>query len=306
MNQKSDLTYPMQLGLLLLLAGVCLVLAALVVAMVGPHIMHRSDFIAAMSDPENADAARWLNTIAAFFSFFVPALILALIVSRRPFAHLGFNGRMSINQVLLVVVITFAGMVLGGALGELNERIPLPANWYAQFKKLEDTYKAAMMAMATMRSLPEYISALIVIAAAPALFEEVLFRGSLQQIMIGLTKNKWAGIIITSVLFSAIHLSYFGFLPRVALGIILGLVFYYGRNIWLNIFLHFLNNALIVTQLYMVSRQGRSIEKTLDESMPIWWGAIAIVVLVIIFRAFRTQSAKLVPDAHSSHENIVS
>jgi membrane protease YdiL (CAAX protease family) len=60
------------------------------------------------------------------------------------------------------------------------------------------------------------------LAAAPALFEEVLFRGGFQQVFVGWTKNKWAGIIITSILFSAIHFSYFGFLPRLALGIGIG------------------------------------------------------------------------------------
>jgi membrane protease YdiL (CAAX protease family) len=149
-----------------------------------------------------------------------------------------------------------------------------------------------------------------VLAAAPAVFEEVLFRGGFQQVFVGWTKNKWAGIIITSLLFSAIHFSYFGFLPRVALGMVLGLIFYYSKNIWLNIILHFLNNAFVVTQLYLLSRQGKPIEKTIDETMPIWWGAIGLMLLVVFFRAFRQQSEKVLvaeeKNIYSSHENMIS
>jgi membrane protease YdiL (CAAX protease family) len=164
--------------------------------------------------------------------------------------------------------------------------------------------------MANMKSFEDYLLALLVLAAAPALFEEVLFRGGFQQVFIGWTKSKWAGIIITSLLFSAIHFSYFGFLPRVALGMVLGLIFYHSKNIWLNILLHFLNNAFVVTQLYIVSRQGKSLEKTMDESMPIWWGIIALVVLAILFKAFIKESNKVLfaqeHSIHSSPENILS
>lgn len=123
-------------------------------------------------------------------------------------------------------------------------------------------------------------------------------------------KSKWTGIIITSILFSAIHFSYFGFLPRVVLGLVLGLIFYYSKNIWLNILLHFLNNALVVTQLYIVGKQGKSIEKAVDENVPIWWGAFALVVVIILLRSFKKESNRVLAvkqiAIHSSPENILS
>jgi membrane protease YdiL (CAAX protease family) len=132
---------------------------------------------------------------------------------------------------------------------------------------------------------------MLVMALAPAIFEEVLFRGSFQQVFVGWTKNAWAGIIITSILFSAIHFSFFGFLPRIALGLILGLIFFYTNNLWLSILLHFLNNGFVVTQLYILTAQGKSIDKVMDETMPIWWGIIALVILVVLFRLLITETA---------------
>ena len=312
MNQKPSIEYPLQFVILLVLLGLFLVLSAFLVPFMGSLLLHVPflQVLPAMNRPENANISRMLNTMASLLAFLLPALILARVVSKRPFTQLGFSTAVSNKQLLLVVVITFASMVLSGALGELNEKIPIPAKWFAKAKALEDAYKAAMLSMAYMKTMGDYVLALLVLAAAPALFEEVLFRGGFQQIFIGWTNNKWTGIIITSVLFSAIHFSYFGFLPRVALGIILGLIFFYSKNIWLNIALHFLNNAFVVTQLYIVSRQGKSIEKTMDESMPIWWGAIAVVVLIVFFKPFKKESDLVLANKgnriDSSPENILS
>lgn len=312
MDQKSSINYPLQFAILLGMLGIFIILSTVLVSLLGSSMLHvpLKQVMTAMNRPENADVSRFLNTTASLLAFLLPALILARIISKRPFAQLGFNTAISSRQVFLVVVITFASMVLSGALGELNERIPIPAKWWAKARALEDTYKVAMMAMAQMKNGADYLLSLIVLAAAPAVFEEVLFRGGFQQVFIGWTKNKWAGIIITSLLFSAIHFSYFGFLPRLALGIVLGLIFYYSKNIWLNILLHFLNNAFVVTQLYILSRQGKPIEKAIDETMPIWWGAIGLVLLVVFFRVFIQQSEKVLAmeekNMYSSHENMIS
>lgn len=95
-----------------------------------------------------------------------------------------------------------------------------------------------------------------------------------------------------------------------ALGVVLGLIFYYSKNIWLSILLHFMNNALVVTQLYVTSRQGKPIEKTMDENVPVWWGAIAVILLLMLFRSFRQESERVLTakeqSIHSSPENILS
>lgn len=310
MNQRPAINYPLQFAFLLGLMGVFIVLSAFLVPFIGSLMLHTPfmQVTSQLNRPENTDVSRFLNTMASLLVFLLPALLLARLVSKQPFAYLGFNTVVSAKQVVWVLLIMFAGIMLSGALGELNEKIPLPARWYARAKALEDEYKSSMMSLANMKTRADYILTLITLAAAPAMFEEILFRGGFQQVFIGWTNNKWAGIIITSILFSAFHFSYFGFLPRLALGVILGLIFLYSKNIWLNIFLHFLNNAFVVTQLYLASRMGRSLEKTMDESVPVWWGIVAFGLLVIFFRSFKKET-NLVLAAHqqqiySSPENI--
>src|SRR6185436_14085401 len=137
------------------------------------------------------------------------------------------------KQVFILVGIVFIAMIVSGVLSEVNEMIPLTKKAESYFKGLEDEYNKEMFAIANMKSTQDYIVSLVIIALLPALFEEMLFRGALQPVMISITRNAFAGILITSILFSAIHMSYYGFLPRLALGLIIGYVFYLSKNLWL-------------------------------------------------------------------------
>lgn len=310
MNQKPLINYPSQFAFLLGLMGVMMMFSVFLVPLLGSLLMH-VPYLQALKElnrPEYVNVSRFLNTFASFLIFFLPSVVLARVMNKRPFAQLGFNNNISGQQVLQVLVITFVSIIFSGSLGQLNEWIPLPASLHAKAKQLEEAYKESMMSMANMKNTTDYVLSLIVLALAPAFFEEVLFRGGFQQVFIGWTKNKWAGIIITSILFSVVHFSYFGFLPRLALGMVLGLIFFYSRNLWLNVLLHFCNNALVVTQLYITSQQGKAVEKTVDENLPVWWGIGALIVLFLLMQSFRRESNRVLSAAasHVSPENIVS
>lgn len=295
MHQKPQISFPAQFVLLLGLLGAFMVFGSILIATLGSSLLDipLSDIPVALNRPENANISRLLNTLATMVVFLLPAIIFARIITPKPFRYLGFNTVFNNKQLLLVVLITFSGMIVSGSLGMLNEHIYLPEKWMTKARALEETYKNAMMNMATMKHKADYLLALLVMALAPAVFEEVLFRGSFQQLLVGWTKSAWIGIFITSMLFSAIHFSYFGFLPRAALGMILGFIFYYTRNLWLSILLHFLNNAFIVSQLYIMSLQGKPVEKAIDDTTPIWWGALALAALVYIFKLLRKESRLL-------------
>lgn len=307
MNQRQQISYPLQFLMLLGLVGLFMIFGSILIAALGSNLLGVSLFQVpdALNRPQNANISRLLNTLATLIAFLVPALVFAKIISKQPLSWLGFNKQINTKQLLMVVLITFAGMVLSGSLGMLNQQIPLSEGLLKQAQQLENTYKNAMMNMAHMTSFTDYLLAMLVMALAPAIFEEVLFRGSFQQVFVGWTKSAWAGIIITSILFSAIHFSFFGFLPRIALGLILGLIFYYTNNLWLSILLHFLNNGFVVTQLYILTAQGKAIDKVMDETMPIWWGSIALILLVVLFRLLIAESTLFKKEKAVTNEEII-
>jgi hypothetical protein len=102
------------------------------------------------------------------------------------------------------------------------------------------------------------------IALLPAICEELYFRGALQRIIIHITKNPSVGIIITGILFSALHFQFEGFLPRMLLGIILGFFYWYSGSIWTSIAGHFFHNAF---QVLVVSYIPRFTIKTPETPM---------------------------------------
>jgi membrane protease YdiL (CAAX protease family) len=291
MQLKPNISYINQLAILLGLVGVSFIIASLAAAGVWMGITGKSLFTMEkdMLNPAFANAAKWTQLVAACIMFFVPAFVFARIINRKPFEQLGFNSLISGKQFFLVICIALSAMALSGALGTLNEMIPIPANWAAKFKKAEEAYNQQLMTIAKMNNWQEYLFSLIVIALAPAIFEEVIFRGAMQRLLQNWFNKAWIAIILTAIIFSLVHFSYYGFLARTALGIVLGYIFFYSRNIWLSILLHFLNNAIAVSILYTMSKRGENPEKALNENFPLIYGAIALVFIVIFMYSYKKE-----------------
>jgi uncharacterized protein len=240
-----------------------------------------------MLNPANVQAVRVLQLVSTFFIFFLPAYFTALIVNKKPLNFLGFHPHFSVRQILLAVGIMMVSLPLVGALSELNKIIPVPAAWAKVFQDLEDTYEKQVKVLSHITTFKDYLISVVVMALGPAIFEETFFRGGMQNLLWQWTRKPWLAIIITSIVFSAIHFSYYGFIPRVALGVVLGLLYYYSGNLWLSILGHFFNNALVVTQIYYLTRQGKSIDEAMNETYPIWIGIIALAALTGLFFIYR-------------------
>ncbi|MEO5595106.1 MAG: type II CAAX endopeptidase family protein [Chitinophagaceae bacterium] len=245
-----------------------------------------------MLNPKFTNAARLMQMVSVLFMFFLPALITARLMSRTPLKWLGYKEGFNWKQLILTVSVIMICLPLVGALGELNQAIPLTKSLETFFKKLEDNYNSQVEALAAMRSPGEFIFSLIVMALFPAVFEETLFRGGLQQILIAWFKKPMVAIVITSLIFSAVHFSYFGFLPRFALGMVLGLLFYYSKSIWLNMTAHFLNNAFAICYMYYLYSNGKPVREAVDDNAPIWMGLPALIALILLLRLFQQVSFK--------------
>lgn len=309
MKLQPKINYINQVAILTGLIGVGFIIASFTAAGIWVVLTGKSIFTMEqdMLNPAYTNAARWMQLIAAGIMFFVPAIVFARIVNTQPLKQLGFSTLISIKQMIIVLLIVFAGLALSGSLGTLNEMIPISKNWASKFKAAEDAYNKQVLIIAKMNNWQEYVFALVVIALAPAIFEEVLFRGALQR-----TFQHWFGnisiaIVVTSVIFSLVHFSYYGFLARAGLGIILGLIFYYSRNIWLCIWAHFLNNAIAVTALYVLSLQNKNPETALKDNFPLYYGAIGLLVIIFLLIKLNKESkmigAEELPDGSVSSIN---
>jgi membrane protease YdiL (CAAX protease family) len=260
-----------------------------------------------MNNPAYKYILRWIQVVSTFFMFFVPSVFMSMYMSRRAFRFLGFNGFVSNKQYVLTILIMLAALPLSGALGEVNKIIPLSPALTAKFKMLEDQYMQQVKAISGIKGFPDYMVTLVLMCLLPALFEEMLFRGGVQNLLFRQTKHLWLSVIVTSIIFSAIHMSFYGFLPRLMLGIVLGLLYQWSGSIWLAVIGHFANNAIGVSQLYWYQRKGKTIEQLmLEDSTPLWAGCIGLIVIIGLFILFHQQSRKdrkeLVPAEDQANE----
>lgn len=286
-RNSRNFSFPGQLGILLGLFGGGLITGSLIsagvwIGMTGRSIISMADD---MQNPLYYNAFMLMQAISTLFMFFLPVYFFAMICYKDPSRFIGFKTKFNYRQLLWVMAILVLTFPLSGSLAELTKILPLPQDWEVKFKAMEAARETQEAALININSFYKYIMSMLVIGVLPAVFEEVLFRGGIQNILTRWFKNPWVAILLTGFVFSIIHISYYGFFVRFALGIILGLVFYYTGSLWLAIILHFLYNGLQVTALYLVEGKSDMIaSKDIEQNFPVWAGAIALILLIYAFK----------------------
>ncbi|HEY6503490.1 MAG TPA: CPBP family intramembrane glutamic endopeptidase [Chitinophagaceae bacterium] len=246
-------------------------------------------YLSGAGDPANSNIYKLIQVIN-MLGFFIPSVITAYLLNKHPLKLLGFSSRITIKQAGVVCFIIAAALFVGGGLSYFNHEIPIPAEWKASFDKLENTYNEQASAILGMKNTGDYILALLIMGFVPAFCEETLFRGGLQNFLTRSTRSPWLAIIVVSLIFSAAHFSFYGFLFRFFLGATLGLIYYFSGNLWLSILAHFINNAVVVTVYYIYTQQGKSIPEAMNDSSTSSWGLLALPVLIVLFMAFKRLS----------------
>jgi membrane protease YdiL (CAAX protease family) len=153
--------------------------------------------------------------------------------------------------LLLVLAIMFSTSPIIELLSNINEKMPLPS-YLKWMREMEDSLTKLMNTVLIMKTFWAMLANLLLIGLLTAIVEELMFRGCLQTILFKWTKNIHLAIWITAALFSAFHMEFFGFLPRLFLGALFGYFVAWSGSIWTSIWEHFLNNgtAVVVTYLY--------------------------------------------------------
>jgi uncharacterized protein len=275
-----------QLGFLFAALAVGFILTigiqAVITAMVLPknfELTNTDAIMKIMLAPENVGLARVNQVLSTLALLFVPAICWNYYCNGKSLLWLGFSKHITGLQLIFGFLIIFVTSIAAGPLLDISKSILTHfPSIDATAKKMEDVYTAQALALSNLKSLPEYILGLFIMAFFPALFEEVFFRGTLQNLLVRWWKSPIVAILVTAIVFSLIHSSIYLFLTRMALGFVLGLMFYKTKNIWINIVAHFLNNAFALTALY--SMKHEVVKKDLDSLEPHLHWSVALLALI--------------------------
>ncbi len=182
--------------------------------------------------------------------FMIPAFLGAWLFSTDSKKYLGFKKPSNTFYFLAAVAVMVLALPLVNWLGELNRNIQFPAGIEKWMKKSEEEAARTVQALLSRHTVKDLIINIVCIAGLAAVGEELLFRGIAQRLFIKIFKSPWVGIIIAAFLFSAMHLQFYGFLPRFVLGILLGVIYWYSGSLWTAIVAHFIYDAALITLVY--------------------------------------------------------
>lgn len=234
------------------------------------------------NNPRDIGIAKFLQALASIILFILPVFIFARFTFTGNYGYfLGFRRAEKSNMYILGILGIFLAMPFVFWLGDLNSRIPLPSN----LVKLEEESSKQMAAFLKASTPLDIVVNVFIIALLPAICEELFFRSGLQRIIIHITRNPWAGIVMTAIIFSAFHMQFAGFLPRMFLGIVLGAFYWFSGSIYTSMIAHFVNNAV---QVIAASYAPKYIDK--NPETPVLAAIVCGIAVWAILWFFQKQS----------------
>ncbi len=226
---------------------------------------------------------------AAVLSFIVlPAFFVRKYESGTlaDYFHSRFFG---FNAVFITLGLTLSLMIVNSLLIEWNMGFDFPEAIAATFDRLEEQARLMTEYLTDFYSFPYFLLVMVVVAVVPAIGEELLFRGLIQKYLQDIWHNPHVAIWVTAMFFSAFHLQFYGFLPRMVLGAFFGYLFYFSGSLWYASIAHFVNNGFTLLMIYMFQQglAGYDIKST--ETISIWSALSFVIIGGILFVLFRKQ-----------------
>ena len=213
--------------------------------------------IGTVTNGGDGDAVKMIyigTVVQSLFVFVVPALLIAHSVGKNGTAYLGMrdNGSWG-GHILYTLAIFLISYPFTSFLSQWNSQMVLPEA-FSELEKtmraLEDAAMETTQQILSLNSVGGLLLNLLVVALLAALSEEIFFRGVLQQLLGEWLRSGHAAVWIAAAFFSLVHFQFYGFLPRMLLGALLGYLFLYSRNLWIPILFHFVNNATVILLHY--------------------------------------------------------
>lgn len=200
----------------------------------------------------------------------------------------------------LGILFLFAFAPCMSLISEWNANMRFPESWrdVEEWMRVKEDEMALLTERIVMTTAwDRLLLNIVVIAILPAVGEELFFRGVLQQIGTRIFKNEYLAVWIVALIFSAIHVQFYGFFPRLLLGVFFGYLVIWTRNIWTAVAAHFVNNSMVVLLAFYYARQGRNYTDFMEAdsySIIVYLGSFVFsIIIAFIIYQYTTRIIKL-------------
>jgi membrane protease YdiL (CAAX protease family) len=255
--------------------------------------------IALFPQPVTTEALKWVQLIQTAALFLLPPFLMAFLWAKQPLEWLKLKSETR-GYGLWAIFLMLMALPAINLVGYFNQQMSLPAF----LEPLEQWMKTAEANAAhlteqflSVTTFDGLIINILLMALLPAVAEELTFRGVLQRLIQTQTneainregKRVHLAIWCTAILFSAIHMQFYGFLPRMLMGALFGYALVWTGSLWIPILMHFTNNAMAVILYFLAIRSGWDLDKvdTIGTNDTLWLGVVSLVLTIIGIYAFR-------------------
>jgi len=227
--------------------------------------------------------------VTSIFAFIIAPGLFSIYWMKISFSDL-FESRLNTRLILLTVVLLVIIVPFNSFLVEWNADIKMPdflSAFEAQAKATELELEELVMSMLSFKSPLMLLLAIFVVGFVPAVGEEFLFRGLIQSAFLKSIRSPYLAIFLVAILFSAFHMQFYGFFPRLMLGLLLGLIYFWSGNLFYSILFHFLNNSLTVIFYYLYNIEVIGANIMDDHTLPYITVIFSFMVTFISLLYFR-------------------
>ncbi len=258
--------------------------------------------ITGMDLKELADSSKWdyskpavitlirgLQAVQFIGLFLIPSLVCARLFSTDMKSYLGLKKPSNLFYFGAGAIAIIVAIPLVTYLGQLNQQVQFPGAIEKWMKASEEDAARTTRSLLSRHTINDLILNVVFIAGLAAVGEELLFRGMAQRLLIKMFKSHWAGIIVAAILFSAMHMQFYGFLPRFALGILLGIIYWYSGSLWTAIFAHFIYDGLLIVLVYFKPTMMNDDQAVELNSLALM-GSISFVLVVLFIEWMRRKT----------------
>jgi hypothetical protein len=236
-------------------------------------------------------------------AFVLPAVVMAVVATRLPARLLAVDKK----PKLLTVLLAFATLVC--ATPAMNAIIEWNANWHlpeafsgfeALMRQMEDAAQTVTDQLMAKSTVPSLIVSILIVGVLAGFSEELFFRGAMQRLFGEMGMNKHVAVWSVALIFSVMHFQFFGFVPRMLLGVFLGYLLVWSRSLWVPMIIHIINNSIVVFTTWREVNEpeagenfntiGSDLTNTGDVMLVI--GSV-IVTVVLLYALYKTNRQNL-------------
>ncbi len=240
--------------------------------------------------PNGRNAMFFVQGIGSGIGFWVAAWIITQFVEKADLRWDLQQSRFNVSNLGVALVITLGAMFFNGLLVYWNAQLVLPesmAGIEAWMKEMETQLLEMTKFLTDFQSIPELLTGILVIGVFAGIGEEMFFRGLIQPKLKQYTNSAHWGIWLTAIIFSAIHLQFYGFLPRVFLGALFGYLYLYSGSLFYPILAHIFNNTLTVIMIYLSNEGVLDFDLESVDTVSYPAALIGLLVLMVGFFYFK-------------------